>query len=137
MYYIDCNFGPYRTERYLKYVYESLRSAYDVCFRDSYSYGIFKELPQARMAPDALFGYPSYPQKKKGSGVAFSVIHPSARSGLEIYAEEYYEEVDEAIRSCASEKKRGALFSFYSYEWDDSAIEKIVSRINGTSVVIF
>lgn len=89
------------------------------------------------MAPDVLFGYPSYPQKKKGSGVAFSVIDTSARSGLEISAEEYYEEVDEAIRSCASEKKRGALFSFYSYEWDDSAIEKIVSRINGTSVDIF
>ena len=77
------------------------------------------------------------PQKKKGSGVAFSVIDPSARSGLEISAEEYYDEVAEAIRSCASEKKRVALFSFCSYEGDDSAIEKIVSRINGTSVEIF
>ena len=137
MYYIGCNFGPYRTERYLKYVYESLRSASDVCFRDSYSYGLFKELPQVRMAPDVLFGYPSYPPKKKGSGVAFSVIDPSARSGLEISAEEYYDEVAEAIRSCASEKKRVALFSFCSYEGDDRAIEKIVSRINGTSVDIF
>ena len=65
------------------------------------------------------------------------MIDPSARSGLEISAEEYYDEVAEAIRSCASEKKRVALFSSCSYEGDDSAIEKIVSRINGTSVEIF
>lgn len=137
MYYIGCNFGPYRTEKYLNRVYENLRSAVDVCFRDSYSYELFKALPQVRLAPDVLFGYPSYPEKKQGSGVAFSVIDPSARSGLEISAEEYYDEVAAAIRRCALKKIRVALFSFCSYEGDGSAIENIVSRLNGTSVDIF
>lgn len=54
---IGSNFGPYKNELFLNQ-YRNLFGQFDwVCFRDNYSYGMFKELSQVSYAPDIVFLY--------------------------------------------------------------------------------
>ena len=55
-YILGANFGPYQTQEYYQKGKEFFQNAKDVCFRDSYSYYLFQNLPNVRMAPDILWG---------------------------------------------------------------------------------
>ena len=54
-YVLGINFGPYKTQEYYNNIYNMLSDVEDVCFRDKYSYNLFKELPNARQAADIVF----------------------------------------------------------------------------------
>lgn len=57
MYVIGANFGPYTDENYFRQYYELLQKYDGVCFRDSYSYTLFKDLANIEYAPDVVFNY--------------------------------------------------------------------------------
>ena len=52
---LNTNFGRLDTEEYYKKYYDFFKRAKDICFRDKYSYGLFKSLPCVRSAADILF----------------------------------------------------------------------------------
>lgn len=71
---LGTNFGPYRNSWYKK-SYSDIFNKYvtDICFRDQYSFQLFKSDEHIRVAPDILFGteFPRVERKKK---VLFSVV---------------------------------------------------------------
>ena len=54
-YILGCNFGPYKTQEYFDNVKKVFENAEDVCFREKYSYELFKDLKNVRYEPDILF----------------------------------------------------------------------------------
>ncbi len=55
-YILGVNFGPYTTKNYFNAAVSAYKKSKDVCFRDKYSYELFKDLPNVRLAPDIAFG---------------------------------------------------------------------------------
>ena len=51
-YVLRSNFGPYKTQGYYNKVYDFFKNAEDVCFREEYSYNLFKDLPNVRYAKE-------------------------------------------------------------------------------------
>jgi colanic acid/amylovoran biosynthesis protein len=71
---IGANFGPFRSKKFIeehKYLFSLCD---DVCFRDTFSYDIFKELKCVRLAPDIIFSLPHKVIKKESNTVSISVI---------------------------------------------------------------
>ena len=128
MFIIGCNFGPYKTREYRDFVFSTLQKATDVCFRDRYSYEEFSELRHARIAPDILFGYPGYPNTKKGVGVGISVIDPAVHSDLEHIADSYYFTIAKMIDNYAKNGVPVKLFVFCKDEGDGNAVSEIMMR---------
>lgn len=50
--------------KYLDLTKQTLSLATDVCFREKYSYELFKKNPNARWAPDLIFSF-DYPKQEK------------------------------------------------------------------------
>ena len=53
-YLISTNFGPYNNQRWIYDCEKRFRKMKDVCFRDKYSFELFKHLENVRYAPDAI-----------------------------------------------------------------------------------
>lgn len=125
---IGCNFGPYKTEAYRKFIISRLEKSKDVCFRDRYSYEMFSFLDNVRVAPDVLFGYPGYPAVQKGCGVGISVMSIDKRPELRHVADKYYNEIAQTLDECARRQIPVKLFSFCEAEGDAEAIREIMAR---------
>ena len=54
-YILGCNFGPYSSKEYEEKYKTLFLKAEDICFRDRYSYEIFKELSNVRKRSDIVF----------------------------------------------------------------------------------
>ena len=50
--YISCNYGPYQTKEYFELSKRNFATCSDICFRDKYSYNLFKDIDNVRYAPD-------------------------------------------------------------------------------------
>lgn len=135
-FYIGPNFGPYKTEAFYEHSRVLLSNAIDVCFRDSYSYELFKDLTNARLAPDILFSYPYYPKKTEGEGVGISIISLSNRPDIKAHAESYYDSIAEAIKKCRAANLSAKLFSFCRVEGDMIAIDEVLKRVGSESVSV-
>jgi colanic acid/amylovoran biosynthesis protein len=55
-YILGVNFGPYKTQEFFNSATYAFSKCKDVCFREKYSYDLFKDLPNVRYAPDIAFG---------------------------------------------------------------------------------
>ena len=55
--YISSNYGPYQTQEYFDLSRENFKTCTDICFRDKYSYNLFKDIKSVRYAPDFAFSY--------------------------------------------------------------------------------
>ncbi len=125
-FYIGTNFGPYRSPSFLDTVKSKVAHAKDCCFRDRYSYDLFKGMQNTRYAPDVLFGYHYFPKRKKGNGLGISVISLENRANLSKMKEVYYRTIAEACDICASRGFPVSLFSFCKEEGDEKAIASIL-----------
>ena len=127
---ISNNFGPYYTDEYPKMWANEFGKWTDICFRDKYSYNLFKHVPTVRYAPDLLFGCPveRKPSEKK---VAVSLIdafldgRPFDRS----VSEAYENMLAELIKRFAADGYKISLLSFCEYEQDAVAADRILSAL--------
>ena len=128
IFFIGCNFGPYKTNEYKEFTFLRLQKAEDVCFRDKYSYDMFSDLDNVRVAPDVLFGYKGYPTPKTGYGIGISVIDLENRSDLKHMADEYYNVIAQIVDDCVFKGIPVKLISFCEDEGDKKAIQEITNR---------
>ncbi len=128
MFYIGCNFGPCRTAAYHDFIETRLKKATDVCFRDTASRDEFAHLETVRQAPDVLFGYAGYPERKKGNGIGISVIDMTERPELKDAAQDYETAVAAFIDECKKRDIPVTLFGFCGEEGDTKAIDRILAR---------
>ncbi|MDQ0903969.1 polysaccharide pyruvyl transferase family protein [Paenibacillus sp. V4I7] len=133
---IGANFGPYKTEKFHNDYKELFKQCDDVCFRDLYSYELFKNLSQVRYAPDIVFqmnidGYKQISPKKR---VGFSIIDVRHKHGLSNYYHAYITNTVKSIEVFAKKGYECYLMSFCEQEGDLQVIKTIKSNLTPSTL---
>ncbi len=124
--YISCNFGPYQTQEYFELSKKDFKECTDICFRDLYSYNLFKDIETVRYAPDLAFSYNIPKVKKQKNTVGVSLIDLNIRKDLKNKNEKYMKFLEKNIKNYISLGKDVFLFSFCKYEGDENTIKDIL-----------
>ncbi|WNS41981.1 polysaccharide pyruvyl transferase family protein [Paenibacillus sp. MMS20-IR301] len=128
---MGANFGPYQDEAYYRKYREIFREYADVSFREQYSYDLFKDLGNVRLAPDIIFQlkYSAAPvQAAEGKILAISVIKPSAKA-LHGYDKLYYDKMKDIAVHFIRQGYAVHFLSFCQHEGDQEAIGQILNLI--------
>lgn len=128
-YFIGCNFGPYSLEEFYKGYRELFSRCKDVCFREKYSYDLFKDMSNIRKADDVVFGLKSS-TLSKGNNIVISVINLEERKNLSIYDREYVLKIAHLCKHILDQGDQVTLMSFCKAEGDERAINKILDVLN-------
>lgn len=124
--YISCNYGPFQTQEYFELSKKDFKECTDICFRDLYSYNLFKDIETVRYAPDFAFCYNSPKVKKQKDTVGISVINLNIRNDLKNKNDKYMKFLEKNIKKYISLGKDVFLFSFCKCEGDEDTIEAIL-----------
>lgn len=130
VFFLGCNFGPFNSEYFLKKHKELFNKCSDVCFRDRYSYNLFKDLPNIRYAPDILWSYNIDDVRPKENVIGYSIINPKHKDGLEKYYEDYVDIHTKSILKNIKKQYVIMLFSFCEKEGDLATIKDILNNID-------
>lgn len=128
---LGANFGPYNDNNFYLSFKNLFSNYYDVCFRDKYSYDLFKDLKQVRLASDIIFTLKTNEgcDIKEKNGVFISVMNLENRKKLKNYTEDYENKILEVASQLAQRSIPVSLVSFCKKEEDDVAIERIYRRM--------
>ena len=132
---MGANFGPYRTRTFFDTRKQRIRHAVDCCFRDRYSYELFKDIPTVRYAPDILFGYPYFPAPADGDRVGISVIDFCGRDAADELRERYEKGLVRICDHWTAKGKTVALLGFCALEGDGKAADRIHEACRDKSLV--
>lgn len=132
-YVLGANFGPYKTEAYRNKLADILANVEDVCFRDKYSFDLFKNVDKVRYAPDILFNY-DFPNITNKKQIFISVIDCASRnSGLDKLSgneEKYINLISQYIKRYAENGCTIILSSFCKIEKDEEMVAKIINQLS-------
>ncbi|UJL45808.1 polysaccharide pyruvyl transferase family protein [Virgibacillus sp. NKC19-16] len=128
-YVLGANFGPFHDQEYYKDHYELFKQYTDVCFRDSYSYELFKDLSNIRLADDIVFQLNKLQPVKVEKKIIISIIKPSFRKELSGYDEIYYQRIKDIAVYFVEKGYQVTLMSFCEKEGDQEAVEEILQLI--------
>lgn len=128
---IGSNFGPYNTDEFLNDYTAFFELCDDVCFRDTFSYNLFKDLPNIRHAPDIVFQLDISPFliKTNKKRVGFSIIDVRHKQGLSNYYNEYINSTSKSIEMLMEKGYECTLMSFCEHEGDLKVIKTIKSNL--------
>ncbi|MED5076898.1 polysaccharide pyruvyl transferase family protein [Geobacillus stearothermophilus] len=127
---LGANFGPFTDMDFYLQHKEIFKHFTDICFREKYSYSLFADLPNVRVASDIVFQLRRqniYRQTKKQ--VIISVIKPSIREYLSGYDEVYYKKIKDITIYFVEKGYDVTLMSFCKNEGDSEAIKNIMKLI--------
>ena len=97
---LGANFGPIKTKNFVDEYREFFSLCDDVCFRDRYSYEIFKDMNNVRYESDIVFQLDVNAKYGEGEDIiGFSIIEPNHKAGLADYRNKY---IDSNIRCIKS-----------------------------------
>lgn len=128
-FYVSSNYGPYQTQEYFNLSKDTFKNCTDICFRDTYSYSLFKDIPTVRYAPDLIFNIEKNNIDIKKDTIGISVIDMSIRNDLAKYESKYIHCMTHNIIEYIEQGKDIYLFSFCKEENDEKAIENIIKQI--------
>ena len=132
-YILGSNFGPYQTEEYFNNLYKIFEKAEDVCFREEYSYNLFKNLPNVRYAQDIVFSMDTSSIKiTQNKRAIISVIDCKSKLD-EKYQEVYEQGIVKFIKYLFSIDYKICLMSFCKAENDENAINRIINKLDEKS----
>lgn len=131
-YILGSNFGPYQSIDYYNNLYEVFKEAEDVCFREKYSYELFRDLPNIRYASDIVFAMDT-----KGINIienkrAIISVIDCKRKINEKYQETYEDTIIKMIKYLIDKNYSVCLMSFCKEENDEEAINRIVNKLDST-----
>ena len=128
---IGANFGPYRDTEFLEVYKKILGKTEYTCFREEYSYNLFRELPNIYFAPDIVFDFtPKIVEtKKKCKQVTIIPINLEERSELKKYADVYKEKLVQLCIESLNEGYNLSLVSFCTNQGDREVSENILNMI--------
>lgn len=133
-YVLGANFGPYHTEAYREQIAQIYAKMQDICFRDKYSYDLFRTVKTVRWAPDILFSHPMPQVDVAEKQVFVSIINCATRDeshNLTQYDESYVENMARLLTNYRQEGYRLVLSSFCAHEGDEEGIRKILKAMDG------
>jgi colanic acid/amylovoran biosynthesis protein len=130
-YILGSNFGPYKSQVFFSYYYGIFRNAQDVCFRESWSYILFSDLPNVRYAPDIVFNLDiSGLQLRSTKRAVVSVINVNKKhDGNGVTKERYFGVLEELCMLLVSQGYQITLMSFCRQEDDEIAVNELFERL--------
>lgn len=129
---LGSNFGPYKSTEFYDCYKEYFRVCKDVCFRENYSYNLFKEINSVRVAPDIVFQIDKNKYSKRVErNIGISLINLIDREELEEFSEQYLENIIKIIKFYVEKKYKITLFSFCNEQGDNTLINNIINTIEG------
>lgn len=129
---LGANFGPFETEEFLNDYRSFFKKCDDVCFRDIYSYELFKDLPCVRYAPDIVFqmNVDEYKTNSTKKRVGFSIIDVRHKQGISNYYDDYLNSTVSSIELLVNNGYECYLMSFCEHEGDLKVINSIKSKLS-------
>lgn len=127
---IGSNFGPVKTDKFKRKYSELFDKCTDICFRDKYSYDLFSNKTNIRLAPDIVFQLKCKNIEKVKGTVGISVINVEHKADLNKYVDDYNSKIKEIVEKLIITGKKITFFSFCKAEGDEEAIDKIVQLID-------
>ncbi|WP_196220176.1 polysaccharide pyruvyl transferase family protein [Terrilactibacillus tamarindi] len=126
---LGANFGPFNQKQFYERYNKLFKNYYDICFRDSYSYNLFKHYNHVRFSDDIIFqlGIKKRNIKKKNN-IIISVIKPSQKC-IPCVDDGYYEKIKEISNYFIKNNYTVTLMSFCESEGDEEAVESVIKRI--------
>lgn len=129
-YILGTNFGPYYTQEYYNKFYKLFSKAEDVCFREEYSYNLFKDLTNIRVAPDIVFSLDTSDIKiTNNKKVIISVVDSNFKTEVQ-YKDSYENKIIELINFFDKKGYEIVLMSYCKEEGDEDAINCILNKID-------
>lgn len=130
-FYIGCNFGPFSSNQYLRCADYVISGSSSICFRDSFSYNLFKHHHNVMLAPDVLFGLKKFysGSKKVSKSLGISLIDFSSRDVLSNYYNSYLDSIRGVIENKNRDLDLIRLFSFCIPEGDGKAIDDLLNLL--------
>lgn len=126
---LGANFGSFYSQTfYLEYKKHFQRYT-DICFRDQYTYSLFKDLPQVRIASDIVFQLPRLKHTTNEKEIVISVIKPSIREHLANKDTIYYQKIKEIVIQFIERGYTVTLMSFCKFERDHEAVKAIANSL--------
>jgi len=125
---IGSNFGPFEEQEFLSSYERLFTKIDDICFRDEYSYNLFKSLPNVRLAPDVVFALQENQAMFKRKTIGISVISLDYRPNLKKYNEMYLNKMIEMVNELGQMGYEITLFSFCKREGDEDVIKSILNK---------
>lgn len=127
-YIMGCNFGPYNTQEYFENVKRAFQNAEDVCFREEYSYNLFKDIKNVRKASDIAFLLNTenirITNRKR---VIFSLVL-CERKAKKCNRIDYEKKIIELMQYFINRNYEIVLMSFCKAERDEEAIQSLLSH---------
>lgn len=125
---LGANFGPFTDNEFLTKYKNEFKSYTDICFRDKYSYDLFKDLDNVRIADDVIFQIrkEEVPAEQREKNIVISVIKPSYRAQLADYDVLYYQKIRDISVYFIDKGYEVTLMSFCENEGDKEAINEII-----------
>jgi colanic acid/amylovoran biosynthesis protein len=136
-YLISTNFGPYKDDGWKEDFEKIYPKMADVCFRDEYSYELFKHLPNTRFAPDAVI---SMGKRSREECAEKRVIISLIDCSFAARSEELHRATDafENVMAATAKKFLGegykVTFINSNTEQDRPACDRILRMIESTDV---
>lgn len=127
---LGSNFGPYDEPEFYDGYKKIFKQCEDICFRDTYSFNLFRNLNNIRVASDIVFQLNTKNVKKEKDTLGISVISLDNRNKLSRYKLAYENKIKEIIEKYASMQNKITLFSFCSKEGDVSEINNIIKLVD-------
>lgn len=131
---LGSNFGPYNKVDFLNDYKRFFEKCKDVCFRDTYSYNLFKDMNNIRCQPDIVFqlDLDSFKKKEKKNIIGFSIIDVTHKDNLSKYEKIYINNTIKSIELLISMGYKCCLMSFCEKEGDLKCINTILSKLSNT-----
>lgn len=130
IFFIGCNFGPFKSEEFFEKYKSLFEKCKDICFRDKYSYDLFSYLDNARVAPDIVFQLKTKKIEKLKNSLGISVIDLRDRKELIEYQKIYINKIVDIIKEAINREIKITLFSFCEREGDMKIIEEITNNLD-------
>lgn len=126
-YILGVNFGPYQSQKYFDKIHTLLKDAKDVCFREQYSYDLFRDLPHARVESDIVFSLPlDGIEVREEKHVVFSVISCASKLS-DTFDRQYKKTMADMVDYYGERGYKVTLMSFCAFEGDLAAAKDIAA----------
>lgn len=127
---LGANFGPFTNKEFIEEYRNVFMKYDDICFRDTYSYELFKDMENVRLAPDVVFNFDDRERTHTKKTIGFSTIHLAAREGLRNYTDVYHKKITQLAEGYIEAGYEVRFFSFCQNEGDLKGINQIIDQVH-------
>lgn len=130
-FFIGCNFGPYKNEKFLKLFTDVFKKATQVSFRDSCSEKMFPSLKNIKVNQDIVFNFNFRNEVLERNSIGMILVDPRVKLNGVIDYEKYIDKVIEIVKDLIKSKKKVVFFSFCKKENDEILYRDILLKLSG------